>query len=108
MMEAIGIKAVGGERGITRIATTAPAAPAANAAAVAAPSSSAPFSASSSPIDSRAADVARQLSSSPPVDMERVAAIKRAIADGSFPILPSTIADRLLALRLEWAPNGEA
>jgi negative regulator of flagellin synthesis FlgM len=108
MMETIGIKAVGGGRGVTRTATTAPAALVANAAAVATPSSSAPPLAARSPIASQAADVARQLSSSPPVDMERVAAIKRAIADGSFPILPSTIADRLLALRLEWAPNGEA
>ena len=102
MMEAIGIKAVGGERGVTRIATTAPATPVASTAAAPTPTPA------PSPIASQAAGVAKQLSSSPPVDMERVAAIKRAIADGSFPILPSTIADRLLALRLEWAPNGEA
>lgn len=104
MMESIGLKAVGGERGVTRIATTAPATPVASTAAAPTPTPTpAP-----SPIASQAAGVAKQLSSSPPVDMERVAAIKRAIADGSFPILPSTIADRLLALRLEWAPNGKA
>lgn len=41
----------------------------------------------------------------PPVDAERVARIKKAIADGNFPLVPSTIADRLLALKLEWNPN---
>ena len=96
MVESIGLKAISGERSVARVATTAPAVTA--APVVAAPAA----------IASQAAGVARQLSASPPVDMERVAAIKRAIADGSFPILPSTIADRLLALRLEWAPNGEA
>lgn len=48
--------------------------------------------------------LARQLAAQPPVDAERVAKIKAAIAAGKFPILPSTIADRLLALKLEW--NG--
>ncbi len=108
MMETIGIKAVGGERSVTRIATTAPATPVATAAAAPTPAPTPTPTPAPSPIASQAANVAKQLSSSPPVDMERVAAIKRAIADGSFPILPSTIADRLLALRLEWSPNGKA
>lgn len=43
-----------------------------------------------------------------PVDVERVAKIKKAIEDGKFPILPATIADRLLALKLEWNPNDPA
>jgi len=46
--------------------------------------------------------LAKAIASSPPVDKERVAQIKRAIATGTFPILPATIADRLLALKLEW------
>ncbi|WP_326523266.1 flagellar biosynthesis anti-sigma factor FlgM [Sphingomonas sp.] len=46
--------------------------------------------------------------SAPPVDVERVAKIKKAIQDGSFPLIPSTIADRLLALKLEWNPNEPA
>jgi len=100
MVESIGLKAIGGERSVPRVATTAPAPAVPNPLANPTPAQSA--------IASQAATVARQLSASAPVDMERVAAIKRAIADGSFPILPSTIADRLLALRLEWAPNGEA
>ncbi|WP_294291469.1 flagellar biosynthesis anti-sigma factor FlgM [uncultured Sphingomonas sp.] len=45
---------------------------------------------------------------SAPVDAERVSKIKKAIQDGKFPILPSTIADRLLALKLEWNPNEAA
>ncbi|MFD1786098.1 flagellar biosynthesis anti-sigma factor FlgM [Sphingomonas floccifaciens] len=40
-----------------------------------------------------------------PVDVERVTKIKQAIEDGKFPLLPATIADRLLALKLEWNPN---
>lgn len=51
------------------------------------------------------AGVARQLAATPPVDLERVARIKKAIANGDFPIVSSTIADRLLALKLEWNPN---
>ncbi len=43
-----------------------------------------------------------------PVDHDRVGKIKRAIEDGKFPLLPATIADRLLALKLEWNPNEPA
>lgn len=52
--------------------------------------------------------VARSLAAGPPVDVERVARIKKAIADGKFPIYPATIADRLLALKLQWNPNDAA
>lgn len=45
---------------------------------------------------------------SPPVDVDRVSKIKKAIEDGKFPLLPATIADRLLALKLEWNPNEAA
>lgn len=44
----------------------------------------------------------------PPVDVERVARIKKAIADGNFPLVPSTVADRLLALKLQWNPHEPA
>ena len=47
--------------------------------------------------------LARSMAAAPPVDKERVAQIKRAIQTGTFPILPATIADRLIALRLEWS-----
>ena len=35
-----------------------------------------------------------------PVDMDRVAAIKAAIASGNYPVDPAAIADRMLALDL--------
>jgi negative regulator of flagellin synthesis FlgM len=44
----------------------------------------------------------KSLSASAPVDTDRVGIIKKAIENGSFPILPATIADRLLALKLNW------
>lgn len=41
----------------------------------------------------------------PPVDQERVARIRNAIRSGTFPIHPAKIADRLIALKLEWNPH---
>lgn len=52
--------------------------------------------------------LAQAMAAEPPVDADRVARIKKAIADGTFPILPSKIADRLLALKLQWNPNDQA
>ena len=52
--------------------------------------------------------LAGELAAHPPVDTDHVARIKRAIADGTFPILPATIADRLLALRFDWMSNDAA
>jgi negative regulator of flagellin synthesis FlgM len=54
------------------------------------------------------AQLARQLAAQPPVDTDRVARIKRAIADGTFPILPATIADQLLSLRYDWMSHDAA
>ncbi|MBJ6122270.1 flagellar biosynthesis anti-sigma factor FlgM [Sphingomonas mollis] len=56
----------------------------------------------------RSPALAKALASSPPVDVERVAAIKAAIAKGTFPLVPSTIADRLIALKLDWNANDKA
>lgn len=84
-------------RVLTQVAATAP------------PARSAP--ADSPTRDPASADVASvgtvaaQLASKPPVDAERVAQIKKAIANGTFPILPATIADRILALRYDWMSN---
>ena len=62
--------------------------------------------ASASPVDiAQAGGLARTMAASAPVDTDRVATIKKAIADGRFPILPTTIADRLIALKLHWNPN---
>jgi negative regulator of flagellin synthesis FlgM len=52
--------------------------------------------------------VSQALSTAPPVDTDRVARVKKAIADGKFPILPTTIADRLIAYKLEWTQNDPA
>ncbi len=57
---------------------------------------------------SPATQLATQLSAQPPVDTDRVARIKRAIADGTFPILPATIADSILALRYDWMSDEPA
>lgn len=57
---------------------------------------------------SAAASLTQSAAASAPVDADRVARIKKAIADGNFPLVPSTIADRLLALKLQWNPNDAA
>lgn len=57
---------------------------------------------------SEANALARTMASAAPVDTNRVAEIRKAIANGTFPILPATIADRLMALRLEWNSNDKA
>jgi negative regulator of flagellin synthesis FlgM len=57
---------------------------------------------------STASALTQNAAASAPVDAERVARIKKAIADGKFPLVPSTVADRLLALKLSWNPNDQA
>lgn len=51
------------------------------------------------------ASAAKESATSPPVDLERIAKIRKAIADGNFPIYPSTIADRLIASKYDWLRN---
>lgn len=51
---------------------------------------------------------ARELASKPPVDADRVARIRKAVEDGNFPIMPATIADRLIAFKLNWKPDDAA
>ena len=50
--------------------------------------------------------LASDMASKAPVDSERVSRIRKAVQDGRFPLVPSTIADRLIALKYEWNPNG--
>jgi negative regulator of flagellin synthesis FlgM len=57
---------------------------------------------------SGARSLTQSMAATPPVDADRVARIKKAIEDGRFPLVPSTIADRLIALRLQWNPNDAA
>ncbi|HEX8300349.1 flagellar biosynthesis anti-sigma factor FlgM [Sphingomonas sp.] len=56
-------------------------------------------------VQTAASELTASLAAKPPVDVERVAKIKKAIEDGNFPLVPSTIADRLLALKMQWKPN---
>lgn len=51
---------------------------------------------------------ARAMAVQPPVDAERVRAIRAAIEDGSFPISPARVADQLIALRYEWMNDDQA
>ena len=39
-----------------------------------------------------------------PVDTAHVEEVRRAIRNGTYPVLPETIADRLLAMKLDWRP----
>ena len=100
MMETSGTKGVANDRAVARLlearaATVQPAAPAS------APQHGAPDVA-------RLSGVAADLAARPPIDADRVGQIKRAIANGTFPILPATVADRLLAVRYEWLGRDQA
>ena len=98
MVDSIGTTPLNGSGSVSRVA--APAAtpvvqPAVQQAAQQAPAAN---------TATQLSNLARTLAAEPPVDSDRVDEIKKAIQNGSFPILPATIADRLLALRLNW--NG--
>ncbi|MDT8760647.1 flagellar biosynthesis anti-sigma factor FlgM [Sphingomonas psychrotolerans] len=97
MVDPIGNKA--GAVADRRIAPVAPAAPVEVAKSV---------SNDVAPVESTATALSSSMAAKPPVDAERVAKIRKAIEDGKFPIYPTTIADRLLALKLEWSPNDPA
>lgn len=47
-----------------------------------------------------ASPAARMAAEGAPIDMDRVAAIKAAIASGNYPVDPAAIADRMIALDL--------
>ncbi|KHA63669.1 MULTISPECIES: flagellar biosynthesis anti-sigma factor FlgM [Sphingomonas] len=104
MVESIGSKPLtGGERSVARIAATTPAQP------VAQPLAQTPDRAvEAEPSATSSIALARTMAAAAPINEARVAAVKKAVANGTFPILPATIADRLLAFKLEWAPNDPA
>lgn len=93
------MKPVARDIGVARIAATAPVA--------AVQAGSTPAAAARTGV-AALSGVTQALSASPPVDVERVAKIRKAIQDGKFPILPATIADRLIALKMQWNPNEAA
>lgn len=49
-----------------------------------------------------AREASKAMAAKPPVDAERVQQIKRALAEGRYPIVPATIVDRLIAAQLQW------
>lgn len=55
-----------------------------------------------------AGTLARALATEAPVDTDRVAKIKQAIAEGTYPILPGKIADAMIAERLQWMADDQA
>ncbi|WP_254603036.1 flagellar biosynthesis anti-sigma factor FlgM [Sphingomonas bacterium] len=102
MVDPIGVKTV------TMVDAAAPRAATAAPNPVA-PSTPAAMSASTSgTAQTEANALARSMAAAAPVDPNRIAEIRHAIANGTFPILPATIADRLLALRMEWNSNDKA
>ena len=94
MVDPVGAKPVSSVRGLASLIKASPvrAAPSATSAADETSSSS-------------IAVMAKDMSATAPVDVDRVARIRRAIADGSFPISPATVADHLIALKNNWNPN---
>ncbi len=65
--------------------------------AAVAKANAAPAQASTAPVGSLVSQIA---SEGPPVDSDKVAAIRGAIAEGRHPVDPAKIADRMLALDL--------
>ena len=51
--------------------------------------------------------LASAMASAPPVNADRVQEIKTALANGTFPLSPSTIADQFIALRYDWMSRNE-
>jgi negative regulator of flagellin synthesis FlgM len=91
MVESIGTKA-----GAVTDRRTVPVEPAAKVAAVR------PIADDTPAVQSAAAELSGLAAAQPPVDTDRVARIRKAIHDNKFPLSPSTIADRLLAFKLDW------
>ena len=54
------------------------------------------------------ATLAKTMAAEPPVDSNRVQQIKAAIANGTFPLSPTTIADQFIALKYDWMATEQA
>ena len=101
MVDSIGAKpSVAGDRSVARVAAATPTTP------VQTPVQ--PQAQAQAAVRSDSLALAKSMASAPPVNASRVAEIKKAIASGNFPILPATIADRLMALSLAWKSNETA
>ncbi|MGN6269991.1 MAG: flagellar biosynthesis anti-sigma factor FlgM [Sphingomonas sp.] len=78
-----------------RVAPVAAGAPAANVAPVADPRDDAAAASS-------VAEAARRAAAQPPIDHDRVAVLRAAIASGDYRPAPQAIADKMLGARQEW------
>ncbi len=113
MVESIGAKPLtGGERSVARIAATMPAVQTGvqTSAQIGAQIGAQPAArqVEAKPSATSSIALAQTMAAAAPINEARVAAVKKAVANGTFPILPATIADRLLAFKLEWAPHDKA
>ncbi len=95
MVDPIGAKPVTQERSIARLSQTAPVAR----------SRSVVEDRSDALVAGGLSSVIADYAATPPVDLERVAKIRSAIANNSYPIVAETIADRLIAIKLNWKPQ---
>lgn len=101
MVDPVGTKGVASDRAVARVLAAAATTP------LPAPTAPARQGAAAADV-ANLSGVAAALAAKPPVDADRVAQIKKAVANGTFPILPATIADRLLAVRYEWMTDDQA
>lgn len=53
--------------------------------------------------ETSARETAKALAAQPPVDMDRVQQIRRALQEGRYPLVPAKIADRMIAAQMKWA-----
>ena len=91
MVESIGTRPVSSETKVPRVAPTKPV-----------PMPSGEARASGTGDTPALSGIAAAMASKPPVDVDRVALVRRAIERGEFPILPATIADQMIALKYDW------
>ncbi|HVI98175.1 MAG TPA: flagellar biosynthesis anti-sigma factor FlgM [Sphingomonas sp.] len=92
MVDPVGSKPVLPVRGLAPLTKAAPVRPAGSAVG----------GADEAALSSVAA-LAHDMAKSAPVDADKVAHFRRAIADGSFSVQPDRIADKLVALRNAWS-----
>ena len=50
----------------------------------------------------------KAMAAKPPVDVERVQQIKRALQEGRYPIVPAKIADNIIAAQFRWVEADDA
>lgn len=95
MVDPVGAKPVTQERSVARVAQTAPITR----------SRSAVQDDADTVVAGGVASLVADYAAKPPIDEERVAQIRRAIATNSYPIVAETIADRLIAIKMNWKPQ---